>query len=742
MIAKGNFHSGGVKLATYLVKGHPGERGELVDMRGFGAVSDLRQGFRDEQIKARDGTKAEAPFFHVQFRAAPGEGHLKLSRANWAEIADRCDRALGPVMSEQPRAVSLHINRKTGDMHLHIGYSLVRETEDGRLHVQKLGLYKNKLKHLARELERDYGLTIVSNERQPHDRARAAGRNELEESRRLGTNVREIRTAILDSLERSDGGKAFKAALEGRGFVLANADRRDCLIVIDEAGGLHPVNKKLSGLTLAETRARLGDLDRSQLPSVEQAKAMQAERQAAREAQEREKHGRGADGQGRDERPASDPQRGPQPEIKPLGQTAGEIRLAWQTTKTGPQFAQAIEDRGLIPVHVSREEAEDSWRAAAFHKAIGRQSRALKEGFAVVDERGNVTRIDQRTTGDLWEEIQKKLGGIDKDKLHSVAKAWEIMADRRRAAWIDEQDKARPASAIERAILDCRETARLSSAEIGQGGELRTVHGPQAFAARLDQAGLAIVRVTGADVAALAELRSEENVARETAQNYHEAYRPHHFAEGLSAGDIAAVTRRGDVYQLNSHRLDIEAIAASLESAGAGKDESLPSVTEARVAFLIERNATAALGDEARDEAREARIEHSAEWDADLETARTIEEAERDMRDVTEATEDMVDGAAAGIGRGVEKVLGAAFDAAANFIAPPPPPTKEQVKVMRQEAEFRADLAAWAAEQAAQSNQQDDARRKQRAAEREAEEEERRRWQDRERERERDQRDQ
>ena len=190
MIAKGNFHSDGVKLAAYLVKGHPGERAELIDMRGFGAVSDLRQGFRDEQIKARDGTKADTPFFHVQFRAAQGEGNLKLSRANWAEIADRCDRALGPVMSEQPRAVSLHIDRKTGDMHLHLGYSLVREAEDGRLYVQKLGLYKNKLKHLARELEKDYGLKIVSNERQPHDRARIARRGEVEESRRLGTDVR------------------------------------------------------------------------------------------------------------------------------------------------------------------------------------------------------------------------------------------------------------------------------------------------------------------------------------------------------------------------------------------------------------------------------------------------------------------------------------------------------------------------------------------------------------------------
>ena len=83
-------------------------------------------------------------------------------------------------------------------MHLHIGYSLVRETDDGQLYVQKLGLYKNKLKDLAREIERDYGLKIISNERQAGDLARAAGRDEFEESRRLGTDLKAIRTAILD----------------------------------------------------------------------------------------------------------------------------------------------------------------------------------------------------------------------------------------------------------------------------------------------------------------------------------------------------------------------------------------------------------------------------------------------------------------------------------------------------------------------------------------------------------------
>jgi hypothetical protein len=107
----------------------------------------------------------------------------------------------------------------------------------------------------------------------------------MEESRRLGTDVRDIRNAILDCLERSDNGKAFNAALDERGLMLANGDRRDCFVVIDEAGGQHALNKKLTGMTLAETRTRFADLDRSQLPSVDQAQEMQHERHADRVAE-------------------------------------------------------------------------------------------------------------------------------------------------------------------------------------------------------------------------------------------------------------------------------------------------------------------------------------------------------------------------------------------------------------------------------------------------------------------------
>jgi hypothetical protein len=387
MIAKGKPRGEGVKLAAYLMTAHPGERAELIDMRGFGPVSDLRDGFRIEEIRARDGTKADQPFFHAHFRGVDGEGK-NLTRAQWLEIADRCDRALGIV--GQPRAASLHIDRKTGDMHMHLGYSLVAESENGRLYVKKLGLYKKKLKHLARDIEKDFGLKIVSNERQPGDRARAADRNEFEESRRLDTDLKAVRTGILDCFEKSDNGKSFAAAIKAHGWEIAPGDRRDSFLVIDQAGGHHALNKKLTGKTLADIRDRLADLDRSQLPSVDQAKEMQAQRQAARAGQERGKHGRGADAPGQANTRTDGPQHAPQPEIKPLGKTAGEIRLSWKLTATAGQFAQEIENRGLILVHVSAEEAKASERANAFAKAIiGHQNRALKEGFAVVDQRGN-----------------------------------------------------------------------------------------------------------------------------------------------------------------------------------------------------------------------------------------------------------------------------------------------------------------------------------------------------------------
>lgn len=273
MIAKGNTHDSGPKLVAYILTAQEGERVEIGGARGFGFFSaDLMQAAAIMQQIADHTTNCRDAWFHTQTRLAPGE---QLDRAQWERVLDREEKRLG--FSGHARAWSFHIDEATGEKHLHAAWFRI-DPETNRGHDP--GLFKLRLMEVARWAEKEFGLRELSNERQPHDRARAPERGEMEESRRLGTDVRAIRTAILDCFEHADGGKAFKAALEERGLMLANGDRRDCFVVVDQAGGQHALNKKLTGQTLAETRARLADLDRGQLPGVEQAQAMQCARQA------------------------------------------------------------------------------------------------------------------------------------------------------------------------------------------------------------------------------------------------------------------------------------------------------------------------------------------------------------------------------------------------------------------------------------------------------------------------------
>jgi hypothetical protein len=705
MIGKGNTHCNGAKLADYLMKGGPDEHAVLLGMRGF-ASSDLEKEF-DHIDKIRDAaTAADAALFHVQIRGAEGEGK-KLTDAQWLEIADGCDLALGRAMTQQPRAATLHVDAN-GDRHLHLGYSLLRQTDDGRFYVQKLGLYERKLQLYAREIEQKYGLQILSNE--PRPGARRADRNELEESRRLGTDVHAIRTAILDSFQKSDNGQSFAAAMKSQGMAIAAGDRRDCFVVIDPAGGHHALNKKLTGLTLKEIDARLSDLDRTQLPSVDQAKQMQ---RAAREGQERGEHARATDRPASENARADGPQRSPQPEIKPLGQTAGEIRLAWQLTKTGEQFAQAIEDRGLILVYVSREEAAKSYRAREFAKAIKQQNRALKEGFAVVDRRGTVTKIDQRTTGDLWEEIQKKLGGIDQRELLTVDQAREAMKEARQAEWAAkkriELDRARPATKLEAAIIAADKKA-------GRDDHL--------FAAELGEQGIRLARVTAADVKALDELRQQQDIALAAAtEPDNQVSRIGIFAP-VQEGEICVVTKLGDVIPLNSQRMadleyrifpassGINPSHAIVASSGDPKSivAELPGVTDARYEFSVSAdllqefwraNTEGRAVD--RQDALDRRTMRSETKEAITLQNTAVHRLQEVKQDTYAVAQDAVD-IAFRAGPRLLHALGAALDYAADFIAPPPPPTAAQIRQMElaaaQQAEIEARIIRPAQEQA------------------------------------------
>jgi hypothetical protein len=265
MIVKGNLHADGQKLAAYLITGKMGERAELVELRGF-ASSDIRAAFIGVHMHAAT-TQCVKPFFHSYIRLPENE---ELFREQWKHVADRIEKQLG--FEGQGRAIAFH-HQPGGNTHMHITWSRI-DLEQRR--ARDPGLYKNKLKEISRQLECELGLTRISSERSAGSRTRAPGRKEFEQARRLGTDVAGIREAIRACWDSAENGRSFVTVLATHGLVLARGERRD-FVVVDHAGGLHALSKRITGATAAEIRTRLADLDPATLPTASQPKAEQAE---------------------------------------------------------------------------------------------------------------------------------------------------------------------------------------------------------------------------------------------------------------------------------------------------------------------------------------------------------------------------------------------------------------------------------------------------------------------------------
>lgn len=323
MIAKGNTHADCGKLAAYMVTGKDGEKAELHELRGF-ASDDIRKAFRTVAFLA-EGTNCDKPLFHVQVRNPEGE---KLTREQWRQVAERIERING--LTDQPRAIAFHTDTRTGHEHMHVAWSRI---DDEAMRARPLPFFKLRLKEVCRELEIELGLTKVRNDRERPE-IRAAQRGEQAQAKRLGNDDRAIRAAIRDAWERADNGKAFVAALDERGLMLCAGDRRD-YVVMDERGGTHALGKRLLGVSAADTRKVLADLDRDAMPSVLDGRATMHTRAMVREA----------------EVPAIVPEARAaaieitHPLLQPLVPTTRETAQVMQTavTKTAPIAAKGLE---------------------------------------------------------------------------------------------------------------------------------------------------------------------------------------------------------------------------------------------------------------------------------------------------------------------------------------------------------------------------------------------------------------
>jgi hypothetical protein len=177
-------------------------------------------------------------------------------------------------LTGQPRAITSHTYLNNGDQHIHVAWSRI---DQEALRAIELPYFGRRLMRISRELEMHFGLEPVTNHRQDNIRF-APTAAEYEQARRLGLDIHEIRSCIRSCYDRSDCGASFRAALEHEGMTLAQGERRD-FIVIDQAGGIHALGKRVLDQTAAKIRDRLSDIQREQLPTVDMVRLSIKEKQ-------------------------------------------------------------------------------------------------------------------------------------------------------------------------------------------------------------------------------------------------------------------------------------------------------------------------------------------------------------------------------------------------------------------------------------------------------------------------------
>ena len=431
----------------------------MFELKGF-ASSDIKEAFRSVHVMA-EGTKCQQPFFHCQVRNPDGE---ELTREQWLRVVNRIESKLG--LTDQPRAICFHIDQATGHEHLHVAWSRI-DVENMR--AVPLPFFKERLKEASRELELELGLTRVKNERDGP--VMAPNRNEFEEARRLGVDIQAVRNTIRDCFERSDSGRSFEAALADHGFVLAQGDKR-AFVVVDHEGGTHALGKRILGITSGQTRDRLADLDRDQLPTVEQARSIIREpmRDPVREEISwQDKLAKAAIEKEKVERRFAEPleverqafrelgevrllrQKGDHPPPEHLTNIEKQIWSDYHESNNARSFAAALADRKIALASVTKDEAYRSHREAEFAKAIGNFAPRYREGeiLAVTEpgpifrregepvEARRVYRLNTRTTGDERYQIDQFLKPV-RNQLRGLDETKEILRERgadRSAFW-------------------------------------------------------------------------------------------------------------------------------------------------------------------------------------------------------------------------------------------------------------------------------------------------------------------
>ena len=247
------------------------ERAELKEIRGLRADT-LREALEEMQRQARINPRVKNFLYHADFNPCPHEHLTEKDRDRAFEIFEE-ERGIPPGT---PRIVMEHV--KNGRKHWHVIW--FRLNENGR--PFRDGLDAKVAHTAAREIEKELNLEKVISPltREPGQPRppRAPEPWEMYRGMQSGIDPRDVTAEVTALREQSDTGRAFQAALEQHGYQLVTGDRG--LLILDSAGKEHSLARR-SGMKAKELNEFMRDVDRSALPTLEQAKELYQERKIA-----------------------------------------------------------------------------------------------------------------------------------------------------------------------------------------------------------------------------------------------------------------------------------------------------------------------------------------------------------------------------------------------------------------------------------------------------------------------------
>ena len=274
MIIKGKSRARPKGLAKHLKRTDTNERVDLLQV-DFSATGNLEEALTDMQALCL-GTQGKNGLYHANIDP---HADYPMTREQWERCADVLEQELG--FEGQPRVIVLH--KKEGREHIHVVWA---RTDIDTMTLRPDSFTYGKHERASARLEEEFGHEHVPgkwHKRDPEKELPMADYNhaEWQQSERSGLDAVERKAEITALYEQSDNGQSFQNALEDRGYILANGDRR-VLVVVDIAGHVHSLNRQIKTAKAKDIREKIADIDPASLPDVSAAREIQEQRREAR----------------------------------------------------------------------------------------------------------------------------------------------------------------------------------------------------------------------------------------------------------------------------------------------------------------------------------------------------------------------------------------------------------------------------------------------------------------------------